>query len=193
MRADQRQGRDDAPAFPVLGADQEIAGRGGKIGDGRAEPQLDFRMRRHRAGEHLQQFGACHHTPGVAIAARHVGEGDAAQQPAADARTDIERPRRRRGLGKGIADPETGKDVAHIGRELDAGADLAQPIGALADDGREAALGQRQRRGQTADAGPGDDDIAPLAQTRSPIAGRKLRRFCADQMPGRVGLGRAER
>ncbi len=65
--------------------------------------------------------------------------------------------------GHRLVEAEAGEHAAGIGADLDAGADLAQLLRALGDDHAEAGGGERQRRGQSADAGAGDDDGVPFA------------------------------
>ena len=57
-----------------------------------------------------------------------------------------------------LADAERVEARERVRRELNAGADLADLRRLLEDDDAKAALRQRQRRGEAADAGAGDDD-----------------------------------
>jgi len=78
-----------------------------------------------------------------------------------------------------IAQSEIDQRARGIGRELDAGAGLLEPLGLLQDGDAKAVARERQRGGETANAGPGDNDGARGRQdTRS---GRDLNR--------RVGQG----
>lgn len=59
-----------------------------------------------------------------------------------------------------VAEPEIEQQARGIGRELNAGAGLLEPLGLLQNDDTETASRQRQCRSQTADAGAGNDDDA---------------------------------
>ncbi len=59
-----------------------------------------------------------------------------------------------------LAETEGDQHARCIGRELDAGADLLQPLGLLETATRKPRLGERQRRRQPADPGAGDHDGA---------------------------------
>ena len=59
-----------------------------------------------------------------------------------------------------IAEAEIDQEARGIGRELDAGAGFLEPLGLLQNDNAEAASRQRQRGGEPADAGAGNDDDA---------------------------------
>ena len=70
-------------------------------------------------------------------------------------RVDIDRH-----AARGFADAEIIEGVEGVGPELDAGADLAQLRGLLQHQRADALLGQRQCRGQAADAAAGDEDYS---------------------------------
>ena len=68
---------------------------------------------------------------------------------------------------RALADAERIEGGEGVRRELDAGADLAD-LGRLLEDGdAKAALRERQRRGEAADAGAGDDDQSLRRHCRS--------------------------
>ena len=103
-----------------------------------------------------------------------------------DRRPPPARPRRR--CSRSL-EPERDQHARRIGRELDAGAGLFQPLGLLEHDDAEAALRQRQRRGQPADPGAGDDDGARGRHGVSRAAARSGRLSVSAQSGGRAACG----
>src|SRR5262249_50283434 len=86
---------------------------------------------------------------------------------------------------------EAGQDATGIRGKLDTGTQLAQLLGALSDQRLEAIGGEGQRRGQSTDAGAGDDDRLPLAHpTPRPGSGGRAR--VAVEMTGWAGFGRLQ-
>jgi len=76
---------------------------------------------------------------------------------------------------------------------LNAGADFAQPLGAFANDGAEAAGGKCQRCGQTADTGAGDDDVTPFGHgLLSPLPANGSGRRGLERMTWRIGFARLQ-
>jgi hypothetical protein len=59
-----------------------------------------------------------------------------------------------------FAEAEFDQGTRGIGRQLNAGAGLFEPLGLLPDDDTEAVASERQRRSQPGDAGASDDDGA---------------------------------
>ena len=57
-----------------------------------------------------------------------------------------------------VFQPEIDQRARGVGRELDAGAGFLEPLGLLQHDDAKTVARERQRRGQPADAGPGDND-----------------------------------
>ena len=108
---------------------------------------------------------------------------------------DFDRFRLDRGLGDARIQSEFSQHAAGVGRNLDAGAGFAQPIGTLGDDDAKSGGGERQRGGEAADASADNDDRLPFAALslgdgrHGPLrSGRAL----AEEVAGGIGLGRAE-
>ena len=86
-----------------------------------------------------------------------------------------------------LAEAELDQGAGGIGRELDAGAGLFQPLGLLQHDDAKAVAGERQRRGEASDAGACDDDGAGRGQgTRSPVRSKFRAGQCAFRRPRRI-------
>ena len=73
---------------------------------------------------------------------------------------DADRLRRDDVRAQPVGKAEIGQHARRIGRKLDAGAGLLQPRGLFQHDGAKAGARQRERGGQPADPGAGDDDGA---------------------------------
>ncbi len=92
---------------------------------------------------------------------RDLGAGHAVHH---DEAVDVDR------LGTaGIADPEIVHGVKGVGADLDAGADLAEPIGLLQHRDVAALVGEAECSRQTADTAAGDDDCWSLAHLATPV------------------------
>jgi hypothetical protein len=110
-------------------------------------------------GEQLEQRHAVHPVVGGAERVRVgvvLAHRVAADQLAVVAAADAQRRRLRRDGGQRVTQAQAHELADAVGRERDGGADLAQLGGLLVDVGLDAAVGQRPRQGQAADAAAGD-------------------------------------
>ena len=113
----------------------------------------------HRLPQHAMEIAAMHHPVGRAEALERIA-AEVEQRPglAGAPEPDLLGRRLRHHLAHGRAEAQRDQDARAIRSELDAGADFAQLVGLLEHLDVEAALQQRQRRGQAAEAGAGDQD-----------------------------------
>jgi len=128
--------------------------------DARARPQLDQLGQRLAAiEERAVNVGAVCHRVRVAEALREaLVERDVDHLVTADPVEHQEMLDENRLLLHQPADPERVERVPGVGRDLDAGADLAELRGLLEHHRAEPLARQRERRGEPADAAAGDDD-----------------------------------
>ena len=133
----------------------------------RAEPDVGGLE---RLGEDANQIGAVRgeirraEIPPVIAAA--LARGETAAFPVAD----VEKVGLEADCLDGVVQSERTQRLDGIGREIEAGADLAQRAGLFADDGFGAALLQRQRSGKAADAAADNGDARFAWHGRCPPA-----------------------
>ena len=133
----------------------------GEILDPGAEVERDVGWARNRVEQHRLQVAAMDHPIGRAVALLDGGAERRAGEHAGGGRVHHAQLLRRDHAGlELLAEPERDQDARGIGRELDAGADLLQPLRLLEQRDAEAALRDRQGGGQPADPRAGDDDGA---------------------------------
>src|SRR6185369_9241272 len=97
-------------------------------------PELDGNPGASRGrGEDRLQVGAMDHLVRKTIAVTERGSGNRCEAPAAPPVKYVDRDRSDRRAGDFLVEAKPGKGTAGIGRELDAGADLAQALCALHD------------------------------------------------------------
>ena len=121
--------------------------------------QGDVGVGAHRLEQHRLQIAAMDHPIGRAVAFLGGGAERRAREHAGGLR--VHHPQL---LGSDdvalqwLAEPERDQDARGIGRELNAGADLFQALRLLEHGDAKSALGDRQGRGEPADARAGNDD-----------------------------------
>ena len=81
-----------------------------------------------------------------------------------------------------LAETEIDQQACRVWGQLDAGASFLQPFGLLENNDAKAIALERQRRGQAADAGTGNDDGARGRQS-TPSRGKFRRRCRATRIP----------
>ena len=136
-----------------------------EAGDPRRGDHLDPRLRAHALEQRQVDVGAVDDgvRVGEARPERRAGR-DLADQRLVD-RVHHHHPIGVDGAAaRALADAERVEGGERVRRELDAGADLADLRRLLEDDDAKAALRERQRRGEAADAGTGDDDRVTRAR-----------------------------
>ena len=126
--------------------------------DGAAHHQPDRRARPHRVEEQGLELGPVDDVIGRAEALAHEGaERDGADLAPGCKGADRDAGRLARGAAQRRPEAEIDQDPARIRGELDAGA-VGRECGAALDEGHlPAAGGERERGGEPADAGAGDD------------------------------------
>jgi hypothetical protein len=131
-----------------------------EILDPRAEPKRDIGVRAHRVDQRRLQVAAMDRPVRRAVA-RFDGlpERDVCKVAAAHGH-DRDRVGRDGEISQPVLQPEREQHARGVGRELDAGPDIGEGFGLLQERDAEARLRERQRRGQSADAGACDDDVA---------------------------------
>ena len=150
---------DHLPALAALHGDAVVVG--GIILDLGAEPQRDVALRPRGIGEHRLQVAAVESPVGRAVAPLGVGAERNAHDLAAGAAGH--HPDRLRGHDmrrEGVAQAERDEHAAGIGRQLQAGAGLFQLFRLFQDRDAQAPAHHGQCRGQPADAGTDDHDMA---------------------------------
>ena len=111
----------------------------------------------HRLPQHAVKIAAMHHPIGCPEARNQVlAEIEELPGVARIPEPDLLGRSLRHHAAHGRAEAERDQEARAVGAELNARAELAQLVGLLEDVDVEAALQQRQRRGQAADAGAGD-------------------------------------
>jgi len=141
------------------------------FGDGGGERRLQIAAMDRPIGRAVALFGSSAerhaHDFAAAFGAEHaqaLGRDDMGPQP--------------------LAEPELDQRARGIGRQLDAGAGLVKPLGLLQHQHAETAARDRQRRGQSGNAGASNDDGARGGQgTRSPVRSKLGAWQCAFRRP----------
>ena len=126
-----------------------------------AEPQLDIGMVVDLRLQRRLQVGAMHHPIGRA-GGKGCGfaERQASQLAAAARAHQADGLRRDRAGSEPLPQSQRHQHAAGIGRQLQAGADLLQPLGLLENDDAKPLCGERQRGRQSSDPGTSDEDGA---------------------------------
>ena len=131
-----------------------------EILDAGVEPQLDVGMPLDRVAQDRLQVGTMDRPVGRAIALFGAGaERNAREHPSACG-ADLDRIRRNGMVGDLSAEPERYENARGVWRELEACSGFFQTFGLLKYDDAETRVCERQRNGQSADAGACDDDGA---------------------------------
>jgi len=146
---------DAAPA-----GDAQSLGVQDEILDPRPQPQHDVGTGAHRLRQCRLQVGAVDRPIGRAVAALGLGAERDSRKPAAARGLDRDRLGREHVGAQTFAETERDQDSRGVGRELDAGAGLFQPLGLLQQCDAESGSRQHQRRAQPPDTSADDDDIA---------------------------------
>ena len=154
--ADQRGALD----FAFCAVDDHLALVGMKAGHPRIRAQLDqVALRLAAIEQRAVDVGAVRHRVGIAEALGEARiERDVDHLLAGHAVHHQQALDEHRFLLHELADAERIERVPGVGRELDAGADLAELGRLLEDDGFEALAREAERHGEAADAAAGDDD-----------------------------------
>ena len=140
-------------------------------------------MLAHRRDQDRLQIAAMDDPIGRAVAANRVIAQWHARERMTTRGLDLDRGRRDRVRLQPRLEPERRKNRHGIGRELDASAGFLQPRRLFEQGDAESTFGERKAGGQSADPGPGHDDIArgrhrprseplrPARSARSPADG----------------------
>src|SRR4029077_12741392 len=158
----------------AVGADDEVRPRNmavgkarfrvlGRLADGDALFAKRNRVRLqplHRLGQNAEEVAAMQHDVRRAVAfGRRRAEIEPVPGFAAAPVPYLARGRNDLNAGQGVAQAERIEDTGAVRAELDAGADLLEHGRLLVHLDIDAALEQRQRRGESADAAANDDDF----------------------------------
>ena len=129
-----------------------------EVFDARAKLQRDFQASRHRGQERRLQIATMDHPIRRAVTLFGVAE----RQPDNLASVCRAHHPQRQGCDRdrpqAVAQPEVDQGARRVRRELNSGAGFLKPLGLLQDADSETVARQRQRRGQSADTGSGDND-----------------------------------
>ncbi len=118
-------------------------------------------MARGGGGERGLQIAAMDRPIGRAVALLGVfAERHAHDLAPGHAVKDAQRRRRDGGRPQPALQAEIDQDARGVGRQLDAGTGFLEPLRLFQHDDAKAVARERQRRGQTADTGSGDNDRA---------------------------------
>jgi len=135
-------------------------GMRGEIFHTHAELERNVALLCHRGRERRLQVAAMDHPVRRAVALRRRAERDADDFAAGPADQHAQCRRRGDVPPQSLAETEIDQGARGVGRELDAGAGFFKPLRLLQDDDAETAARQRQRGGEPANTGAGDDNDA---------------------------------